>query len=200
MPILFNFHILLATFYTIFGTNLLIQCLVPVPVCCMFSVSQKPHIKRSPNGIKMDGKYFCNIYDFLEEKSTRDGARGGHEAGGTPQGGRRAPDPRGHPVRRLMLFFYRKKDNFQRKIWAKVSTQSELCISGYKRKSERVESGNAEIGRDRETYPILEGLSPLPCHGSQGPEEKVKEEEEEGGLSPSLQLAPEHRRGPSSSP
>ena len=90
MPILFNFHILLATFYIIFGTNILIECLVPVPVCCMFYVLQKLHIKQSPNGIKTDREYFWNIYDFLEEKSTRDGARGGHGTGGTPQGGRRA--------------------------------------------------------------------------------------------------------------
>ena len=52
----------------------------------MFYVSQKTHIKQSPNGIKMDGEYFWNIYDFREEESTRDGPRGGHEAGGTPQG------------------------------------------------------------------------------------------------------------------
>ena len=34
--------------------------------------------------IKTDGDYFWNIYDFWEEKLTRDGARGGHEAGGAP--------------------------------------------------------------------------------------------------------------------
>ena len=84
MPILFNFYILLATFYTIFGTNILIQCPVPVPVCCMFYVSQKTHIKRNPNGIKTDGELFWNIYDFWEVKSTRDGARGGQEIGGAP--------------------------------------------------------------------------------------------------------------------
>src|SRR4051812_7930832 len=106
MPILFNFHILLATFYIIFGTNILIQCPVPIPVCCMFYDSQKPNIKRSPNGIKMDGELFWNIYDFWEVKSTRDGARGGHDARG------RAPDPRGLHVRRLMPFFSRKKANF----------------------------------------------------------------------------------------
>ena len=66
MPILFNFHILLATFYTIFGTNILIQCPVPVPVCCMFFVSQKIHIKRSPNGIKTDGDFF-GIYSHYQE-------------------------------------------------------------------------------------------------------------------------------------
>ena len=81
MPIFFNFHILLATFYIIFGTNILIQCLVPIHVCCMFYVSQKPHIKQSPNGIKMDEELFWNICDFWEVKSTRDGARGGHEGG-----------------------------------------------------------------------------------------------------------------------
>ena len=84
MPIFFNFHILLATFYIIFGTNILIQCPVPVPVCCMFYVSQKPHIKWSPNGIKTDGELFWNICDFWEVKSTRDGARGGQEIGGAP--------------------------------------------------------------------------------------------------------------------
>ena len=59
----------------------------------------------------------------------------------------RAPDPRRHPVRWLMLFFYRKKANFWRKIWAKVSTQSELRISGYKRNGEGAESENAETER-----------------------------------------------------
>ena len=81
MPILFNFHILLATFYIIFGTNILIQCLVPVPVCWMFYVSQKTNIKRNPNGIKTDGEYFWNIWRIPKEKSTWDGARGRHEAG-----------------------------------------------------------------------------------------------------------------------
>ena len=61
----------------------------------------------------------------------RDGARGGQEIGGVPQEGRRALDSPGLPVRRLMLFFFRKKANFMRKIWAKDSPQSELWISGY---------------------------------------------------------------------
>ena len=86
MPIFYNFHILLATFYTIFGTNILIQCPVPVPVGCMFFVSQKIHIKWSPNGIKTDGYFFWNICAFWEEKSTRDDAWGGHEAGARPRG------------------------------------------------------------------------------------------------------------------
>ena len=84
MPILSNFHILLATFYTIFGTNILIQCPVPVPVYCMFLVSQNIHIKRSSNGIKTDGELFWNIWDFPEEESTRNSVRGGHEIGGAP--------------------------------------------------------------------------------------------------------------------
>ena len=32
----------------------------------------------------MDGDTFWNIWKIPEEKSTRDGARGGHEAGGAP--------------------------------------------------------------------------------------------------------------------
>ena len=68
--------------------------------------------------------------------------------------------------------FCRKKANFTRKIWAKDSPQSELRISGYKRNGEGAESGNAETERDREIDPISEGLSPLPRHGSHGPEGK----------------------------
>ena len=109
---IFNFHILLATFYTIFGTNILIQCPVPVPVCCMFLVSENIHIKRNPNGIKTDGAYFWNIWQSPEEESTRTSARGGHEVGGRAPPPGRAPDPRGPPVRRLTPFFDRKKANF----------------------------------------------------------------------------------------
>ena len=147
MPILFNFHILLATFYTIFGTNILIQCPVPVPVCCMFYVSQKPHIKRNPNGIKTDGEYFWNIWKILEEESTRDGAQDGHEAEGRACPPGCAPDPRGPPVRRLMPFFGRKKANFWKTIWAKVSIQSKLRISRYKGNGARAEFQNAETER-----------------------------------------------------
>ena len=43
----------------------------------------------------------------------RDDARGAHEAGGAPKGGRRAPDPRGHPIRQLMPSFRRKKANIR---------------------------------------------------------------------------------------
>jgi len=53
-----------------------------------------------------------------------------------------------------------------------MSSQSELQISGNIRNGERVESENAETERDRETYPISEGLLPLPRHGGQGPEGK----------------------------
>ena len=119
MPILYNFHIHLATFYTIFGTNILIQCPVPVPVCCMFFVSQKTHTKRSPNRIKTYGDLFWNLYKFWEVESSQDDARGGHEAGGAPQGVRRALAPRGHPVRRLVPFFRRKETNIRIEIMLK---------------------------------------------------------------------------------
>ena len=88
--------------------------------------------KRDKNGRRL----FWNIYDFWEVKSTRDGARGGQEIGGAPRLSR-------VPVRRLMLFFWRKKANFMRKIWAKDSPQSELRISRYKGNGEGVESANA---------------------------------------------------------
>ena len=80
---------------------------------------------------------------------------GATRQGGALQGGRCALDPRGHPVRRWTLFFCCKKANFRRKIWAKVSIQSELRISGYIRNGERAEYENAEVERDREIDPIL---------------------------------------------
>ena len=92
--------------------------------------------------------------------------------GPMPTLGGRAPHPRGPLVRWLMLYFGRNKANFWKKIWAKVPTQSELRIFGYKRNGERAAEQNAEIERDRETDPISEGLSPLPLHGGQGPEGK----------------------------
>ena len=147
MPIFFNFHILLATFYIIFGTNILIQCPVPVPVCCMFYVSQKTNIKRNPNGIKTDGELFWNIWDFPEEELTRNSVRGGHETGGRAHPPGRARYSRGPPVRRLTLFFCRKKANFMRKIWAKDSPQSELRITRYKGNGEGAETENAETAR-----------------------------------------------------
>ena len=47
--------------YIIFGTNLLTGC--PAQNCCFFayfSVSEKQNIKRSPNGMKPSGTWFCH--------------------------------------------------------------------------------------------------------------------------------------------
>ena len=95
----------------------------------------------------MDGELFWNIWDFPEEESTRNGARGGHEIGGAPSPPGRAWHSRGPLVRQLTLFICRKKANFIRKIWVKYSPQSELRISGYKRNDEGAESENAETER-----------------------------------------------------
>ena len=127
-------------FILFFGTNILIQCPVPAPVCCMFYVSQKPNIKRNPNGIKTDGELFWNIWDFPEEESMRNGAQGDQEIGGAPSPPGHAWHSPGPPVRRLTLFFCRKKANFLRKIWAKDSPQSELRISRYKGNGEGAET------------------------------------------------------------
>ena len=68
-----------------------------VHVCCMFYVSQKTNIKRSPNGIKTDKELFWNIWDFLEEESTRNGVQDGHETGGRALPPGHALDSRGPP-------------------------------------------------------------------------------------------------------
>ena len=48
--------------YIIFGTNLLTQSPVPVPVFPCFSVSKKRNIKRSPNGMKPSGELFLETW------------------------------------------------------------------------------------------------------------------------------------------
>ena len=82
MPILYNFYILLATFYTIFGTNILIQCPVLVPVCCMFCFAENTYQTES-KWDKTDGD-FLGIYVIFGKKNqcktmpegaTRQGAR-----------------------------------------------------------------------------------------------------------------------------
>ena len=119
MPIFYNFHILLATFYIIFGTNILIKCLVPVPVFCLFFVSQNIQIKWSPNAVKIYGDLFWNICDFWEKESTWDDARGAHKLEGCSPYPGRAQQACGYPVRRLGPFFCRKKDN----IWKKIPSK-----------------------------------------------------------------------------
>src|SRR5215216_899014 len=55
--VLLSFLDVLQSFYSnfisFFGTNLLTQCLVPVVVFCLFSISQEINIKRSPNTAKL---------------------------------------------------------------------------------------------------------------------------------------------------
>ena len=92
IPILYNFHILLATFYTIFGTNILIQCPVPVPVCCMFFVSQKIHMKQSRNGTKTDGDFLEYMWFLGRRINERRCPRGPRGRGHAPRG-RARPRP-----------------------------------------------------------------------------------------------------------
>ena len=51
---------------------------MPVPVCCMFYASKKPHIKWSPNGMKPSGGFFWIRRHTMGQGSTRGGIRGEH--------------------------------------------------------------------------------------------------------------------------
>ena len=140
MPILYNFHIFLATFYMIYLDELpsASSCLLHV-----FCFAENPYQTESKWN-KNRRRFIC---DFWEEESTRNDARGPGDRG-------RAPGRQAHPglscpptVRRFTLLFCRRKANFMGKIWAKDSPQSELRISGYKRNGEGAESENAETER-----------------------------------------------------
>ena len=116
MPIFYNFHILLATFYTIFGTNILIQGPVLVPVCCMFFVSQNIHTKQSPNVIKLMGIFF-GIFMIFGKKNQREAMHGGPTSpvAATKRYGGRC-QACGYSLRRLEPFFLCKKYNIRKQI------------------------------------------------------------------------------------
>ena len=114
-----------------------------VPVCCMFFVSQKIHIKRSPNEIKTDGDFFWNIFDFWEEESTRDDARGAHEGEGRTPGGQARPGPSWPLHKEVGAILSPQERPYPDRNCVRISAQSELRISGNLRNGERAELGNA---------------------------------------------------------
>ena len=141
-------------------------------------------------------------------ESTRDDSRGAHEGEGRAPGGQAHPGSSWPLCKAVGALLSLQESQYPDKNHVQSTAQSELWISGNLRNGERVEPENAEIERDRETYPISEGLSPLPHHGDHGLEGKPfshlgrrsRKEKKEGALSPSLPVARERRRGPSSSP
>jgi len=154
MPILYNFRIFLATFDMIYWTNLLIQCPVPVLVCCMFFVSQKIHIKQSPNVIKIYGELFRNICDFLGVGITANG--GPHPPQDTwarpraqvHRGGLCSPRMSVGALLRAQGSLYPEKNR------VKISAQSELRISRNIRNGFWSDLGNAKHKRtEREIQP-----------------------------------------------
>ena len=58
----------------------------------VFCFAEYPYQTESKRD-KIDGDFFPNIYDFWKEESTRDGAQGGHEAGGRAPRGQALPGP-----------------------------------------------------------------------------------------------------------
>ncbi len=68
-----------------------------------------------------------------------------------------------------MPFFRHKKANIQIEIVSKIQPNRSYGSPDIK---EMVKAQNLGMQKQREIDPILEGLSPLPSHGSQGPEGK----------------------------
>ena len=113
----------------------------------VFCFIENPY-QTEPKWDKNLWSFFWNICGFWEEESTRDDARGGHEAGGAPQGVRRALDARGHLVRRLEPFFRRKKDNIRIKIVFKFQSNRSYGSPLIK---ETVKGQNPKTQKQRET-------------------------------------------------
>ena len=81
----------------------------------MFFVSQKIHIKQSPNAIKFYGELFWNTCDFWELESPQTEARGGHNPPGRGPGARYGVVGCALLERRLKLYFGRKEAYIQKK-------------------------------------------------------------------------------------
>ena len=94
-------------FYIIFGTNLLTQSPVPVPVSVFpcFRVLQKRKINWSPIDLKLHGTHFWKESNQGDLESMSRKLRGGHEVGGAPTPLGRALHPRGPLVAPLTDFF-----------------------------------------------------------------------------------------------
>ena len=97
-------------------TNLLIQCVMSVPICCMFFVSQNIHIKQSPKAIKIYRELFWNICDFWELESPQTEAHTGHNTPGSARGPWRMVVGCPHLVRQLDLYFGLKEAYIGKKI------------------------------------------------------------------------------------
>ena len=77
----------MATFYTIFGTNILIKCPVPVPVCCMFYVSQKTHPYQTESKWNKKVWRFFGMFMNLGKKNQRKTMpKGATRQGACPRG------------------------------------------------------------------------------------------------------------------
>ena len=81
-----------------------------------------------------------NQREMMLEGPTRQGA--------CPRGGERAPDPRGHPVRRLVPFFHHKKANIRIKIVSKIQPNRSYGSPVIK---ETVKGQNPRVQKQRET-------------------------------------------------
>ena len=86
----------------------------------MFFVSQKIHIKRSPNAIKIYEELFWNICDFWDLESMQTEAHGEEHPPGQARRARHRVMGVPHLVRRLDLYFGRKEAYIWKKNRVKI--------------------------------------------------------------------------------
>ena len=81
----------------------------------MFFVSQKIHIKQSPNAIEFYGDLFWNICDFWDLESMQTEAHTAHKTLGHAPGPWRVVVGYAHLIRRLELYFGRNEAYIRKK-------------------------------------------------------------------------------------
>jgi hypothetical protein len=87
LSILDVLYALLCYFISIFGTNLLTQCPVPVAVFYLFLVFQEISTKQSPNAMKLFDDFFLDKRDPRSFGRRPEDSRGGDKATGHALGG-----------------------------------------------------------------------------------------------------------------
>ena len=126
----------------------------------MFFVSQKIHIKRSPNAIKFYGELFWNICDFWELESPQTEAHTDHKTPGCARGPWHAVAGCAHLVRRLDIYFRNNEAYIWKKNCVKISAQSELRISRNIRNGFRPDQGNTNQKRTEREIQSRTGSRP----------------------------------------
>ena len=117
-----------------------------LPVCCMFFVSHKIHIKRSPNGIKTYRDFFGIYVNFGKWNQCETMPEGAHEGPGRACPPGACPLPRGPLGHRLTLILLPKNHIYSKIILRKFLSRLDFVLYGYSTKQKTCNNQELALG------------------------------------------------------